>query len=326
MRIVLDAMGTDDAPSTEVCGALLAVDGDPALQVILAGDRELLDPHVEESAAGDRIRVVHAPQRVDGAEPPVSALRRSPRSSIRVGLDMQRAGEADAFVSAGSTGAVMAASLFALGRLGGVDRPALGTIFPTSRGPTLVADAGANLDCKPQHLVQFARLGVIYMQDTQGVRDPRVGLLNVGSEAAKGTEVLQETHRSLAASDLNFVGNVEGRDILNHACDVLVCDGFVGNIMLKFYESLALFLAGELGSRLGQVGLDRELEDAFRVFDYAEYGGAPLLGVNGVSVICHGGSSAKAISAAIGVAARSVRSGLVTHIARDLAYGKDGVS
>ena len=320
MRIVLDAMGTDDAPVTEVRGALLALESDPDLRVILTGDRELLAPQVEEAAAGDRIRVVHAPQRVDGAEPPVSAVRRSPRSSIRVGLEMQRAGEAHAFVSAGSTGAVMAASLLTLGRLRGVDRPALGTIFPTGRGPTLVADTGANLDCKSQHLVQFARLGTIYMQDIQGVREPRVGLLNVGSEATKGTEVLQETYRALAASDLGFVGNVEGRDILHHACDVLVCDGLVGNIMLKFYESLALFLARELGTRLNPVGLDRELEDAFRVFDYAEYGGAPLLGVNGVSVICHGESSPKAISAAIGVAARSVRSGMVAHIARDPAF------
>ena len=320
MRIVLDAMGTDDAPVTEVRGALLALESDPDLRVILTGDRELLAPQVEEAAAGERIRVVHAPQRVDGAEPPVSAVRRSPRSSIRVGLEMQRAGEAHAFVSAGSTGAVMAASLLTLGRLRGVDRPALGTIFPTGRGPTLVADTGANLDCKSQHLVQFARLGTIYMQDIQGVREPRVGLLNVGSEATKGTEVLQETYRALAASDLGFVGNVEGRDILHHACDVLVCDGLVGNIMLKFYESLALFLARELGTRLNPVGLDRELEDAFRVFDYAEYGGAPLLGVNGVSVICHGESSPKAISAAIGVAARSVRSGMVAHIARDPAF------
>ena len=320
MRIVLDAMGTDNAPVTEVRGALLALEADPDLHVILTGDRELLAPQVEESAAGDRIRVVHAPQRVDGSEPPVSAVRRSPRSSIRVGLDMQRAGKANAFVSAGSTGAVMAASLLTLGRLGGVDRPTLGTIFPTRRGPTLVADAGANLDCKSQHLVQFARLGTIYMQDIQGVREPRVGLLNVGSEAAKGTEVLQEAYRSLAASDLNFVGNVEGRDIVHHACDVLVCDGLVGNIMLKFYESLAQFLASEIGTRLNAVGLDRELEDAFRGFDYAEYGGAPLLGVNGVSVICHGGSSPKAISAGIGVATRSVRSGMVAHIARDPAF------
>lgn len=320
MRIVLDAMGTDNAPLAEVSGALLALEADPDLHVILTGDRQLLAPRVEESDVGERIRIVHAPQRVDGSEPPVSAVRRSPRSSIRVGLDMQRAGKANAFVSAGSTGAVMAASLLTLGRLGGVDRPALGTIFPTSRGPTLVADAGANLDCKSQHLVQFARLGTIYMQDIQGVREPRVGLLNVGSEAAKGTEVLQETYRSLAASDLNFVGNVEGRDIVRHACDVLVCDGLVGNIMLKFYESLAQFLAREIGTRLKAVGLDRELEDAFRGFDYAEYGGAPLLGVNGVSVICHGGSSPRAISAGIGVAARSVRSGVVAHIARDPAF------
>ena len=319
MKIALDAMGTDDAPTIEIAGAIAAVQADPSVTVILVGDEAVLTGPLGEFPAEERIEVVHAPDRIDSSQAPVAALRRSPNSSISVGLGLQKAGKADAFVSAGSTGAVMAASLLLLRPVRGVDRPTVGTMFPTQHGPTLVTDAGANIDCRPHHLAQFARVGSIYMQDLYGVDDPRVGLLNVGAEAIKGTEVLQDTYRLLADSDLNFVGNVEGRDIVHHACDVLVCDGFTGNILLKFYESLAAFLVAHLRDRLKPGGLDDDFERAFRVFDYAEYGGAPLLGVNGVSIICHGGSSSKAISAAISVAARTARSGIVAHIARDLA-------
>ena len=319
MRIALDAMGTDDAPNIEIAGAIAAVQADPSVTVILVGDDAVLAGPLSEFPAEEQIEVVHAPDRIDSSRAPVAALRGSPNSSIAIGLGLQTAGKADAFVSAGSTGAVMAASLLLLRPVRGVDRPTIGTIFPTRRGPTLVADAGANIDCKPHHLAQFARVGSIYMQDLYGVQDPRVGLLNVGAEAVKGTEVQQDAHQLLAASDLNFIGNIEGQDILGHSCDVLVCDGFTGNIMLKFYESLAAFLVAHLRDRLKPGCLDDDLEETFRVFDYAEYGGAPLLGVNGVSIICHGGSSPKAISAAIGVAARTARSGIVDHIVRDLA-------
>ncbi|MCY4400037.1 MAG: phosphate acyltransferase PlsX [Gemmatimonadetes bacterium] len=319
MKIALDAMGTDDAPITEIAGAVVSVGLDPTLRVILVGDEAALTGPLSEFPAQEQIEVVHAPDRIDSSLAPVAALRRSPNSSIGVGLGLHAAGKADAFVSAGSTGAVMAASLRLLRPVRGVDRPPVGTMFPTHLGPTLVTDAGANIDCKPHNLAQFARVGSIYMQDLYGVSRPRVGLLNVGAEQIKGTEVLQDAYRLLAGSDLNFVGNIEGRDIVNHACDVLVCDGFTGNILLKFYESLAAFLVAHLRDRLMPGDLGAEFEEAFRVFDYAEYGGAPLLGVNGVSIICHGESSPKAISAAIGMAARTARSGIVDHIARDLA-------
>ena len=319
MKIALDAMGTDDAPTIEITGAITAVQADPTVRVILVGDEAALAGPLSEFPAKEQIEVVHAPDRIDSSQAPVAAIRRSPKSSISVGLGLHAAGKADAFVSAGSTGAVMAASLLLLRPVRGVDRPTVGTMFPTRQGPTLVTDAGANIDCRPHHLAQFARVGSIYMQDLYGVDRPRVGLLNVGAEAVKGTEVQQDTYKLLAESDLNFVGNVEGRDIVHHACDVLVCDGFTGNILLKFYESLAAFFVSHLRNHLKPGGLDDDFEEAFRVFDYAEYGGAPLLGVNGVSIICHGGSSSKAISAAIGVAARTARSGIVDHIARDLA-------
>ena len=318
MIIALDAMGTDDAPSSEVAGAVAAVAADPDMHVVLVGDDCALADSLSRFPRQNRVSVVHAPDRILASDAPTSALRR-PRSSINVGLSLQKRGEADAFVSAGSTGAVMAASVVLLRPLRGVDRPPVATVFPTDHGLTLVADVGANIDCKPRQLVQFARLGTIYMQDLQGLANPRVGLLNVGTESGKGTEVLQVTHGLLAESDLNFVGNVEGGDILRHACDVAVCDGFTGNILLKFYESVAAFVVRKLAPGLRGNGLRAEIQDRLRDLDYAEHGGAPLLGIDGVSVICHGRSSPRAIEAGIGVAARAVRSGLVAHMARDLA-------
>ena len=323
MRIALDAMGTDDAPSSEVAGAVAAVEADCDVHVMLVGDEAALADSLSRFPRQNRISVIHAPDRILASDAPTSALRR-PESCISVGLSLHKTGEADAFVSAGSTGAVMAASLVLLRPLRGVDRPTVATLFPTEGGPTLVADVGANIECKPGQLVEFARLGAIYMQDLQGIETPRVGLLNVGTESEKGTEVLQAAHRLLAASDLNFVGNVEGGDILSHACDVAVCDGFTGNILLKFYESVAAFVVRKLSPGLRGNGLREEVQDRLRDLDYAEYGGAPLLGVNGVSVICHGRSSPRAIKAGIGVAARAVRSGLVAHMARDLAAAREG--
>ena len=312
-------MGTDDAPSSEVAGALAAVEADPGLHVMLVGDETALASPLRRFPVQDRISVIHAPERIASSDAPASVVRRRPRSSISVGLGLQATGEADAFVSAGSTGAVMAASVLLLRPLRGVDRPALATFFPTNGGLTLVADVGANIECKPHQLVQFACLGSIYMQDLQGIEAPRVGLLNVGTEAEKGTEVLQAAYGLLAGSDLNFVGNIEGRDILLHGCDVLVCDGFTGNILLKFYESVAAFMVRKLAPGLKVDGLRDQVDDLLRDLDYAEHGGAPLLGVNGVSVICHGRSSPRAISAGIGVAVRAVRSGLVGHMAQDLS-------
>ncbi len=323
MRIALDALGTDDAPAPEIEGALGALeDGGDDLAILLVGDA----PRLEEELAGygsdiprDRIEVVHAPDRILPGESPAAAVRRRPHSSIVAGIRLQKEGRAHAFVSAGSTGAVMAGSLIFLRPLPGVDRPAIGTLLPTAAGPTLMLDAGANVDCKPRHLLQFARLGHIYAQDLMGVERPRVALLNIGEEPEKGNELALDTHALLRdAPGIHFTGNVEGRDIIRGACDVLVCDGFVGNVLLKFYESVAEFIVGLLHREMDRVGAELDVRGAFRVLDYSEYGGAPLLGVNGVTVICHGSSTPRAIRNAIAVAARAVTSRMVDHMARDL--------
>lgn len=322
MRIALDAMGTDTAPAAEVAGAIEALrhatSGD--VEVILVGDETLIRAELEghhDVPAG--IRIHHAPDRVSAEDAPASVVRRKPESSIVVGLRLHKDGEADAFVSAGSTGAVMASSLFTLRPLPGVDRPPVGTLLPTAGDLCLLLDAGANIGCKPSHLVQFAHLGSAYMRDAMGRPNPRVGLLNIGEEPGKGDELTVETFGLLESDDgLNFIGNIEGRDIVRGECDVIVCDGFVGNILLKFYESVAGHILDLLRAELDAVeDSNVDLEHVFRVLDYAEYGGAPLLGLGGVSIICHGGSPPKAIHHALIVAARAVRSGLVKHSAEE---------
>ena len=321
MRIALDAMGTDEAPASEIAGALQALEEHPDdIRILLVGDREAIEAGLARAPASARARldIVHAPERILPGESPAHAVRKRQGSSIVTGIRLQKEGEADAFISAGSTGAVMAASLILLRPLPGVARPAIGTLLPTAGRPTLMLDAGANVDCKPHHLLQFAHLGVIYAQDLMGTQRPRVGLLNIGEEPGKGDELALEAHRLLQASDFHFVGNVEGRDIIRGACDVLVCDGFVGNVLLKFYESVAEFTIGLLRHEMERSGTRMDLEEVFRVLDYAEYGGAPLLGVNGVSIICHGKSPPKAIRNAISVARQAVLSRMVEHIAGEL--------
>jgi glycerol-3-phosphate acyltransferase PlsX len=321
MRIALDAMGTDLAPGPEVAGALLALRDTEGLEIVLVGDENVIRKELERHGdVPETLRIRHAPDRVTAEDAPASVIRRKPESSIVVGLRMQKEGEVDAFVSAGSTGAVMASSLFTLRPLPGVERPPVGALLPTARDLCLLLDAGANIGCKPQHLVQFAHLGSVYVKDTMGREEPGVGLLNIGEEPGKGNELTMEAFQLLAAEEgINFIGNVEGRDIVRGDCDVIVCDGFVGNVLLKFYESVAGYIVDLLRKELE--GVDDEtvdLDHVFRVLDYAEYGGAPLLGVGGVSIICHGESPPKAIRNALAVAARAVRSDLVKHSAEDL--------
>jgi len=322
VRIALDAMGTDDAPSSEVAGAIGALEaGGPDLEIILVGDEDRIRSELESHAGypSGRLHIHHTSQAIGPEDAPALAVRKKPDSSIVVGLKLQKSGEVDAFVSGGSTGAVMAASLLILRPLSGVDRPTVGTMLPTAKDPLLLLDPGANIDCKPHHLVQFAQLGNIYAQDMMGLESPRVGLLNIGEEPEKGDELAVETHRLLSGMELNFIGNVEGRGIIGGGVDVLVCDGFVGNVLLKFYESVAEFIVALLRREIDNVDVELHLEEAFKVLDYAEYGGAPLLGVNGVSIVCHGQSPPKAIRNAIGVATQAVRSEMVSHIARELS-------
>ena len=325
LRIVLDAMGTDSAPFPEVQGAVAALRRfERDWEILLVGDQGRIEAELSRHTdfPRDSISVVHAPDRIVSGEAPAAAVRKKPHSSIVVGMKLQKEGRADAFVSAGSTGAVMASSLLLLRPLPGVDRPAIGTILPTSNLPTLLLDSGANVDCKPQHLLQFAHLGTVYAQDLLGLEDPRVGLLNIGKEPEKGNELAVESHKLLGASELNFIGNIEGREIIRGGCDVLVCDGFDGNLILKFYESVAEFIIGLLRREMEAHRVDElQLDEIFRFLDYEEYGGAPLLGVNGVSIIMHGSSSPKAISNALEVAARAVESSMISDMAGELAKG-----
>ena len=315
-------MGTDAAPASEVEGALRALrELDEELEIVLVGDPDLIEAELARhgDVPRDRVHVQPARERVLHDDPPAAAVRRKPDSSIAVGLKLHREGEVDAFISAGSTGAVMAASLFILRPLAGGARPSVGTFFPTARRPTLLLDAGTNVDCKPRHLVQFAHLGRVYMADVLGIDNPRIGLLNIGEEPGKGDELAQEAYRLLAADPgLNFVGNIEGRHVVDGACDVLVADGFAGNVLLKFYESVAQFILGLVKRELKERGQDAHLDSVARLLDYSEYGGAPLLGVNGVTIICHGGSPPKAIRNAVRVAAQAVRSGMVADMAHEL--------
>jgi glycerol-3-phosphate acyltransferase PlsX len=327
VRIALDAMGTDHAPRSEVAGAVDALRTlDQDLEIVLVGDENVIGAELARHSdfPRDRLVVHHAPERVLPGEAPAMVVRRKPHSSIVVGLRLQQEGAADAFISAGSTGAVMAASLFVLRPLTGVERPTVATFLPTRERPLLLLDAGTNVDCKPRHLVQFAHLGSIYVQDVLKVEHPRVGLLNIGEEPGKGDERTVEAYRLLAQEpELNFVGNVEGREVVEGTCDVLVADGFVGNVLLKFYESVAAFIVGLLEHELTRAQTELDMTNVFRVLDYSEYGGAPLLGVNGVSIVCHGGSTPKAIRNAVGVAARAVQSGMVADMAAELTRSSE---
>ena len=320
-------MGTDRAPSSEVAGALNALaELEDDIEVVLVGDEDIIRAELARHAdVPDRLSVHHASERVTADDPPAKVIRRKPDASMVVGLRMHEEGEVDAFVSAGSTGAVMATSLFTLRPLPGVERPPVATILPTANRHCLLLDAGANIECKPRHLVQFAHLGSIYARDALGWDDPRVALLNIGEEPGKGDELTRETYDALAAEKgINFVGNIEGRDIIRGVCDVVVCDGFVGNILLKFYEAVAGHIIGLLKDKLDELDEGTvDLDHVFRVLDYSEYGGAPLLGVGGVSIICHGESTPKAIRNAIRVAVRSVRSGMVEHIAEDISAAQE---
>lgn len=323
MRIALDAMGSDRAPAVEVEGAVGALlDLSDDIRVVLVGDRDKIQAELARfpDAPRERLEIHHASEVIEMGEAPATAIRRKRDSSIVVGVNLLKAGEVDAFISAGSTGAVMAASLVTLRAIPGVDRPPVGARIPTATGRCLAVDVGANVDCKPHQLVQFAQLGSVYAEDMLGIDNPRVGLLNIGTEPEKGNEVVIEAHGLLERTPhLNFIGNVEGREIVSGKCDVLVADGFVGNVMLKFYESVAGLITGMLRRELVDAGAELDLDRIFRSLDYAGIGGAPLLGVNGVVIICHGGSPPLAIRNAIGVAAQSVERRMVEHMAARLA-------
>ncbi|MEA5114313.1 MAG: phosphate acyltransferase PlsX [Geobacteraceae bacterium] len=326
MRVAVDAMGGDNAPAIEVEGAVAAA-REYGIAITLVGNEQVLRRQLEKhDSNGLDISVVHASEVVGMHDSASDAVRRKKNSSIRVAYELVKEGKVDAVVSAGNSGATMAAGMFLLGRLKGIDRPAIATIFPTLQGKTLVLDVGGNVDCKPQHLVQFAVMGEVYAKYFLDIENPRVGLLSNGEEESKGNELTRETNGILRGVRFNYLGYVEGRDVFNGNADVVVCDGFVGNVVLKVSEGLAetagRMLKAEIkGSLLSMAGY-LFVRGAFRRFrkkvDYSEYGGAPLLGINGVGMICHGGSNAKAIKNAIRFAHEYARKGVNQKMAEKL--------
>jgi phosphate acyltransferase len=328
IRVALDAMGGDSAPRNEIAGAVEALADLPdGFLIQLVGRPSAIEAELARHPSADRGRLeIHEAADVIGmSEKPLQAIRKKPNSSMVVGLALQRDGRSDAFISAGNTGAILAGSTMLLGLHDGVERATVATLFPTGSEPVLVLDGGANLDCSARELLGFAYLGTIYMRDIMGRPNPVVGLLNVGEEEEKGTAVVREAHQLLKrAPRLNYAGNIEGRDILpgpqqRVPVDVVVCDGFVGNIVLKFYESSARVFVGLLKSRIPDVFDRPEMADLNRILDYSTYGGAPLLGVKGVSIVCHGASSPNAIKNAIRVAVQASRAGLSQHIGAEFA-------
>lgn len=316
MRIAVDAMGGDKGPRVVVPGAIDAALARPGeVQLLLVGREEEIRPLVG-GIDSKLVEVVHASESIGMHESPANAIRKKKDASISVALRLIREGRADAMVSAGNTGAVVASSLLTIGRLHGISRPAISTLWPNKRKGAVVLDVGANHECTPKNLVQFAVMGSVYAETNIGVKNPRVGLLNIGEERSKGNELVRDSYALLEADPrITFVGNVEGRDVFDGAADVVVCDGFVGNVILKFSESIYSFLSHLVRDEIRRGVLAKAgallMKPAFSSvrsrLDYAEYGGAPLLGVKGVVIISHGKSSRRAIKNAILAAERSVR-------------------
>ncbi len=309
IKIAVDGMGSDNSPRSEVEGAVQAA-RDYGVHIILVGKEQVLGPLLRSQARGLNIELHHASEVIAMDEQPTVALRKKKDSSIRVAAELVHQGIASGLVSAGNTGAVMAISKMVIGTVPGVDRPALGTVLPTLKGHAVLLDVGANVTCKPHHLLQFAVMGHLFSKKIVGVSTPRVGLMSVGEEESKGNDLTKEVHKALKEIRLNFIGNVEGRDIYNGRADVIVCDGFTGNVALKTSEGLieAVLqllkqeLSRNLKAKVGALLSQQSFKRLKKRLDYAEYGGAPLLGLRGVSIICHGRSNSNAIKNAIRVA------------------------
>jgi len=310
-KIAVDAMGGDQAPAVEIEGAVQAA-SQFGIPVVLVGQKDRIQPLLEKhDTAGISIEVVHASEVITMEDSAATAARKKKDSSIRVAARLMRDSNVAGVVSAGNTGAVMATVKMVLGTLHVVDRPALSTVLPTQKAkPAILLDVGANVDCKPHHLEQFAVMGDIYSRTIFGIRRPRVGLLSIGEEDSKGNELTKEAFKSLKLAPINFIGNVEGRDIFKGEIDVIVCDGFTGNVALKLSEGLietfATMLRQELektiAAKVGYILAERAFRAFRRRLDYSEYGGAPLLGVNGITIVCHGRSNVNAIKNAVRVA------------------------
>jgi len=317
IRIAFDAMGGDSGPEVNVKGAIDAA-RETGFQITLTGDQERIKKKLaDKNTGGLNIKIQHASQVIEMEEKPTEACRSKKDSSIMIAAKIVSEGNADALVSAGNSGATMAAALMHMKRIPGVHRPAIATLMPTLCGNCVLVDVGANVDCKAKNLYQFAIMGAIYAKNILHLPSPKIGLLSIGEEEGKGNELTSATHEMLKNSGLNYIGNVEGGDIPKGKADVIVCDGFIGNALLKFGEGLASFILAFLKEErkrhpmtiLGLPFMRGILYDIKKRVDYSEYGGAPLLGVNGPTIICHGGSNAKAIKNAIRVAGELCKTG-----------------
>lgn len=308
-RVALDAMGGDNAPGEIVKGAVDAVNSRKEIEVILTGKEEVIKQELAKyTYPEEQIRIVDATEVIETAEPPVMAIRRKKDSSIVKAMKLVKEGEADAFVSAGSSGAVLVGGQVIVGRIKGIERAPLAPLIPTAKGVSLLIDCGANVDARPSHLVQFAKMGSIYMEHVIGVKKPKVGIVNIGAEEEKGNALVKETFPMLkACEDINFIGSVEARDIPSGVADVIVCEAFVGNVILKLYEGLGATLISKIKggmmstfrSKIGALLVKPALKETLKTFDASEYGGAPLLGLNGLVVKTHGSSTAKEVKNSI---------------------------
>ena len=309
IKVALDAMGGDNAPDEIIKGAMEAVGLREDIKVFLVGKEELIREKLKAySYREPQIEVVNATEVIETAEPPVAAIRKKKDSSIVVGMKLVKDGTADAFVSAGSSGAVLVGGQLLVGRIKGVERPPLAPLIPTEKGVSLLVDCGANVDARPSHLVQFAKMGSIYMEHVMGVKNPRVAIVNIGAEEEKGNALVKETFPLLkACTDINFIGSIEAREIPHGQADVIVCEAFVGNVILKLYEGVGAVLISKikegmmssLRSNIGALLVNPALKQTVKSFDASEFGGAPLLGLNGLVVKTHGSSKAKEVKNSI---------------------------
>lgn len=309
VTVALDAMGGDNAPAAMVAGAVEAVNEADNVIVKLCGKEDLINAELSKYTYNkERIQVVNATEVIETAEPPVLAIRRKKDSSMVVAFNLVKNHEADAFVSAGSTGAILVGGQLLVGRVKGIDRPPLAPVLPTANGPTILIDCGANVDARPDHLVKFAKMGSIYMENVLGIKNPTVGIINIGEEEDKGNALVKETFPLLkACTDINFTGSLEAKEIPKGKAQVMVCDAFVGNCILKMFEGVGLTLVSELkhamlSSFKGKIGallVKKSMKQVLKKYDASEYGGAPLLGLNGLVIKSHGSSDAKEIKVSI---------------------------
>lgn len=322
MRIAIDVMGGDHAPVETVKGAVEALDQVTATMVLI-GDEEKINKELSKyNYDKSRVEIIHTTEVVENEDKPVIAIKRKKDASMVVGFDKVRKGEIDALISAGNTGALLAGGLLRVGRIKGVDRPAITTVFPTFNGEFVMADVGANAECKPRNLLEFGIMGSIYAENVLGIKNPTVGIINIGTEEGKGTPLVTEAYQLLKESNLNFIGNVEARDIPEKKADVLVCDGFTGNVILKLTEGVAKSFMGEMKkifmsgflSKLAALTIKGKFKGLKKDMDYTEYGGAPLLGVKAPIVKAHGSSNSKAFMNAIRYAEKYVSNDIIEKI------------